>query len=697
MFKLGNIKMKTKVVMAFLLVGIIPFGTVGLMARIETVDSLQKQAFNQLMAIRDIKKDQVEDYFNTAFTELGIFSRGHDAGELYDQLHEHHLATGNRADGPYDVTSDEYRKICEQYGAGILQFWKNSGYNDLYFICGDHGHVMFSCSKSADLGTNLRTGPYKDSGLAKLWNKVRETKDAAIVDFAPYPPRNNEPVAFVGRPLLDEQQNLEGMIVFQLSPESLNRLMNKQRAGMGKTGETYLVGPDKLMRSDSLKNPKQFSLKASFANPRDGLVDTPASREALNGKTGEAITVDYDGNAVLSAYAPLKIKDLQWAIIAEIDRDEAFAMIHSIQWKMAIVAGGCLILIVVAALVFIRSITGPITKSIGFAEEMAKGDFTQSLDIDQKDEIGSLSNSLNHMATNLRNMFKELAKSVVSLSDSSSRLSLIAHQVSSNSSQTSEKSNTVAVAAEEMSANFGSVAAAAEQASNNVNMVATATEEMTATINEIARNTEKARSITTAAVTRAESASLTVDQLGKAAREIGKVTETITEISEQTNLLALNATIEAARAGDAGRGFAVVANEIKELAKQTAEATDEIKYRIEGIQDSTADTVGKIEQISTVIREINEIVTSIATAVEEQSITTQDIAANIVQAARGIQEVSQNVVESSSVADEIARAITEVNQAAVEIAGSSAQVNDNAEDLQKLAEGLQKLVEIFKV
>ena len=357
------------------------------------------------------------------------------------------------------------------------------------------------------------------------------------------------------------------------------------------------------------------------------------------------------------------------------------------------------ILAMVLGFFITRSITKPVKTVVDGLKDIAEGegDLTKRLELKSQDEIGELAKWFNTFMEKLQGIIKDIAGNAESLDSSSNELSAISQQMSSGSEQTSSKANTVATATEEMSSNMSSVAAASEEASTNVGMVATASEQMTGVINEIAQNTEKARTITGEAVSQAVSASEKVDELGRAANEIGKVTETITEISEQTNLLALNATIEAARAGEAGKGFAVVANEIKDLAKQTAEATGEIKNKIEGIQGSTEGTVTQIEQISKVINDVNEMVGTIATAVEEQSVTTKEIARNVVQASQGIQEVTENVAQSSTVAGEIARDITEVNQAAGEMSNSSSQVNMSAEELSKLAEQLKEMVGKFKV
>ena len=358
-----------------------------------------------------------------------------------------------------------------------------------------------------------------------------------------------------------------------------------------------------------------------------------------------------------------------------------------------------LVLSAVGITIVSRKITHPITDISAMLKDIAQGegDLTRRLEVNSSDEVGDMAKWFNHFVTKVQDIIKDVSLNAESVNTSSSELTTISGQMSTGADQTSSKANTVAAATEEMSSNMNSVAAAMEEASTNVEMVATAAEEMTSTINEIAANTEKAREITGEAVSQAGNASQQVGELGQAAREIGKVIETITEISEQVNLLALNATIEAARAGEAGTGFAVVANEIKELARQTATATGEIKSRVESIQNSTEGTVKEIGNITRVVNEVNEIVSTIATAVEEQSVTTNEIAGNVSQASRGIGEVNENVAQSSQVASDISSDISEVTQAADEISDSSSKISQSAESLSNLASQLEVMVRKFKV
>ena len=344
-----------------------------------------------------------------------------------------------------------------------------------------------------------------------------------------------------------------------------------------------------------------------------------------------------------------------------------------------------------------RMITKPLALGVDLAKAMSAGDLTGSVDINQRDEIGVLAKALNEMAASLRRMFGSIQNGVGNVDSSSTQLAALSGQMSTGTEQTASLSSQVAAAAEEMSSNQNTVAAAMEQASVNVNMVATAAEEMSATISEIAINSAKAKDITTEAVSQSRKASERVSELGRAADEIDKVTEVITEISEQTNLLALNATIEAARAGEAGKGFAVVANEIKDLAKQTAGATLDIKNKIASIQQATGVTVKEINEIQQVIGNVDRIVATIATAVEEQSATTKEIAQNVSQASAGITEVNENVAQSSTAAQAIAQDIARVSQSAKELSEAGGQVKGNSDHLKTVSDGLKKLVDQFKI
>jgi len=694
MFK--NMKLTTKLIVAFLAVGVIPALVIGLLAINKASSELKDQAFNQLVAVRDIKKHQIENYIQDSLASVEILSKSRDTSELYAALSKYHDKMHTAANEPYDVTTDEYHEIWKKYGRNIAAYQKSSGFYDVFIICASHGHVMYTACKENDIGTNLTYGPYKESGLAKVFRKIVATKDKAIVDFEPYAPSNGDPAAFAGVPIYIDGK-LKGAMVVQLSIDKFNEIM-QERSGMGKTGETYLVGQDRLMRSDSFLDPKGHSVKASFAGTvQNNGVDTKAATEALDGNTGAEIVIDYNGNPVLSAFTPVEFYGLKWALLAEIDKAEAFAAINMLRWLMLAVIAVTIGIIIVVAILITRSIAKPILKGVDFAKTMAGGDLTHTLDIDQVDEVGILAKALNEMNGNLRKMFKDIGVGVQTLSASSTELASVSNQMSSGAENTSTKSNAVATASEEMSSNMNSVAAAMEQATTNIGVVSSSTEQMTASINEIAQNTERASMVTRQAVTEAQSASAKVNELGRAADEIGKVTEAITEISEQTNLLALNATIEAARAGSAGKGFAVVANEIKELASQTAEATKEIRTKIEGIQVSTSETVTEIENITNVIGEINDFVSTIASAVEEQSVTTKEIAANVVQTSQGLAEVNRNVAQTSTVAGGIAKDIAGVNHASSDVASGSEQVNTSAVELSKLSERLNEMVCQFNV
>jgi methyl-accepting chemotaxis protein len=269
------------------------------------------------------------------------------------------------------------------------------------------------------------------------------------------------------------------------------------------------------------------------------------------------------------------------------------------------------------------------------------------------------------MTDHMRSILEKVAENAHALGSASEEMTAVSQHMSANAAETSAQANVVSAASEEVS--------------KNIQIVATGTEEMTASIKEIAKNANDAARVAMGAVKIAETTNATVAKLGESSTEIGKVIKVITSIAQQTNLLALNATIEAARAGEAGKGFAVVANEVKELAKETAKATEDISQKIEAIQTDTKGAVQAISEISGIINQINDISNTIASAVEEQTATTNEMSRNVMEAAKGSSEIAQN--------------ITGVAQAAQSTTAGAHDTQKAAAELTRMAAELQKIVQ----
>jgi methyl-accepting chemotaxis protein len=298
-----------------------------------------------------------------------------------------------------------------------------------------------------------------------------------------------------------------------------------------------------------------------------------------------------------------------------------------------------------------------------------EGDLTKRLDVTSTDEIGEVARWLNIFLEKLQTIIARVAGSTEGVTSSSEQLTDVSRQITTNSEETSAQASVVS--------------SATEKVNRNLQTVATGADEMTTTIQDIAKNATEAARVASQAVKTAEDANSTVSKLGVSSGEIGKVIKVITSIAEQTNLLALNATIEAARAGEAGKGFAVVANEVKELAKQTAKATEEISQKIAAIQGDTEGAVKAIATIGDVINQINDISNMIATAVEEQSATTNEMSRNVTEAAKGSEEISRNITGMATAAKNTAQGAVDSEKAARQLATTSRE--------------LRELVEQFKV
>ena len=577
-----------------------------------------------------------------------------------------------------DASTEQVKDV---FGAISNQFRRMGSHYQGIFIADIHGKLYTGILKNGDEYQKMDISG--DEAFRRIINDGNSIIGNMTISKA-----TGKPVVAACAIIKSKQGKSLGVLGMVIEADYFASLIANRK--IGETGYGYMINDKGLV----IAHPKsELVLKTNFSNIPEMASIT---KSMSTGQTGVE-QYAYQGIPKIAGFAPVGVNG--WSICATQDEAEFLAEAHAIRNASAAIALAAVL--IVGAVVFLaaRGIVKPINAAVESLKDIAQGegDLTMRLQVTSRDEVGELAKWFNVFIEKLQSIIKDITSGVETLASSSTELSAISEQMSQGVSTVSEKSATVAAATEEMNANINSVASAMEESATNTNMVATAAEQMSATIGEIANNAEKARCISDEAAHKASNASTNMDQLGVAANAIGKVIETITDISEQVNLLALNATIEAARAGEAGKGFAVVANEIKELAKQTADATQDIKEKIEGIQGTTNKTVGQISEISQVITNVNDLVATIATAVEEQSTATRDIANNVAQASQGIQEVNENVNQSSSVVGEISKDIAGVSVSMNEMSTSSSQVNLSAQELSRLSESLKEMVDQFKV
>ncbi len=359
-----------------------------------------------------------------------------------------------------------------------------------------------------------------------------------------------------------------------------------------------------------------------------------------------------------------------FVMLLDKNKEDLHADNRSLNLTMAVTTFAALGIGIFVAIFLSRGISGATQSVLVQAEAIAAGDLTRDdLKVRSRDELGDLTTAINKMSASLKRMILAITENAVQVAGASEELNTTSQQITANSEETSAQADVVSKAAQAVS--------------QNLQTVATGAEEMGASIKEIAKNATEAAKVATAAVKVAETTTATVSKLGDSSTEIGQVIKVITSIAQQTNLLALNATIEAARAGEAGKGFAVVANEVKELAKETAKATEDISRKIEAIQTDTKAAVDAIATISGVINQINDISSTIATAVEEQNATTNEMSRNVSEAAQGSGEITSNVAGVAEAAQGTTRGATDTQKASQQLLETSTQ--------------LRRLIEQFKI
>ena len=622
-------------------------------------------------------------------------------------LQQDYIANNPNPLGSKDALTDTkngsaYNVLHNEYHPTLRKYLQTYGFYDIFIVEPDSGHIVYSVFKELDFATSLTSGPYSNSGLAKAFKlgmQLQNADDTALVDFAPYLPSYDAAASFIASPIMRDGERL-GILIFQMPIDGINNIMtNKQQwkeTGFGDSGETYLVGGDSLLRSQSrfLIEDKDGYLAAMAASVDEntlakmsamesaiGLqkVDNISSQNALSGKSDVTYLNDYRGEPVISAYTPIEVLGLHWALLSEIDQSEAFShlakLTNSIITTTIIIATVLLIIMGIVGTFFTRIVIKPIEEfSKKVTQITSQQDLTIRIPTDGNNEFSSLGVALNTMLESLASFVTNMRDSAENLADNSKQLSTASGDAAEQVNKQNLEVNAAATATTELSASINEVASSAEQAASQMRTTRDQVNTSMSVANDTQTDIYQLQENMTSAIG-------AMAQLETESQGIGAVLDVIQNIAEQTNLLALNAAIEAARAGEQGRGFAVVADEVRTLASRTAQSTDEIRSKIESLQKgvenaltsvqasqkNTSSSIEKVESTVTSLKDVTGYVDQvdqmnahIATAAEEQSQVTEEINRNVLL----IQDLSDNVLE---LATSITEASNDVSSVSVDI------------------------------
>jgi len=618
--RLQDINMQPKLIGLMLLISLIPLASVSYWAGEQSSKALVNAAFSQLTSLRSVKAKQIKDVINGFEKDNKVLS------DIVKTMFA-------------DIDVNENSNVSNSQDDFLHSFMDTYGYYDLFLI-DKNGVIFYTVAKESDYQTNIINGKFSNSNLGNLVKRVFNTRQFAIADFAPYAPSNNEPAAFSAFPII-KNNKVEMVVAMQLSSEIINVIM-QQREGMGKTGEIYLVGSDKRMRSDSFLDPAGHNIKSSFAGSvENNGVDTEASVAALNNETDTRIIIDYNGNSVLSAFQPITVGDTQWAVIAEIDEAEVMEPVNQLLINITILATVFFMLAIVIAYLFARSITRPIVEAVTVTEALSRGDLMVEVHSDSKDEIGQLQQAIANYIIKMRDVIGSVRLGADNLASASQEISATAQALSQS---------------------------AIDQASG-VETTSSSVEELNSSVQQNTENAKVTNDISTTSASDAASGGEAVKRTVDAMKEIAKKIGLIEDIAYKTNLLSLNAAIEAARAGEHGKGFTVVAAEVRKLA----------------------------ENSSATAQEINTLATDSVSIAEEAGSLLEAVVPNIRKTSDLVEEITAASQEQSSGIAQINEAMSQLDTATQQNASASEQLAATAEEMSGQAAQMQQAVAFFKV
>ncbi|WP_022851994.1 methyl-accepting chemotaxis protein [Limisalsivibrio acetivorans] len=560
----------------------------------------------------------------------------------------------------------EYTKDHAYYHKAFRTLLEQFSLYDI-FLVNTKGDLIYTVFKEKDFATNLFNGPYADTGIGEAFRKAMKLKDGDVFldDFKSYEPSYNLPASFISTPVYIGGE-IAGVMIMQMSIDTINNIMSfgghYQKAGLGESGECYLVGGDNGMRNNSrfLADIKESIVQKLGTTIGVLKIKTDSTRKALAGESGSQVIPDYRGVEVLSSYAPLSILGLNWGIIAEIDYAEAMASAISMRNILYMTALGLTVLLVAIMLFMIQQIIGKrlrlltevmsdlvsgdadLTKRVMLSKQQT-GRGAKTKEELSVDEIVRLCQLTNAFIDTIHNIIHNIKENSEKLDDSCDELTVVAEEISGTFTEQAQQITEIASAMEKMNSTADGVLMNVENATSVTESANDQTQKGMESLNEVVE------SITTIK-TQAASLAKIIEGLSASSAEIGDIIRVINDIADQTNLLALNAAIEAARAGEAGRGFAVVADEVRKLAERTQGATSQINEIVSSVQKETESASSEMHKSELtvdngvkVIGEANELFNGIVVAVSEITDANNQITIAVTEQNDAIRLVTENI------------------------------------------------------
>ena len=652
-----------------IVLALLPMIVVNYMGFVNYRNGMEQAAFERLATVRDDRSNEIDGYFQVMRRMLETLARQETLQEAIQGLSAAMKETGieqtrkafvGRPDLTQSSAVPAYSAVHARYSDMFAGWRRQSGVEDLYLVDAE-GNVVFSIRKTEAFGANLNDKPYSFDNLGILFRTLTQEFSATPVttDLGPFSAAGGQVVGFMGNHVTKEGASL-GAFILQYGLRDLDEII-LDPTGLGQTGETYLIGPEGLLRTNIRLSSESLALQYK--------VENETARRVMAGEIGLRADVNRKGSQVLTAYRPLALDGLQWGIVTQIDRSEAEASAAAIIGPLVSVglAGGLLIALI--AYFVAGGLSRNVRPVVAAAMALTTGDLTQRTSVRGDDEIGVMARTFNTMADGLGGIARRIVDSAAKLASSATEINATANQMS----------------------------AGAESQAEQVIRTSTSMEEMSAAIQEVARNARSTAEATSVAVTRARDGSgriqatlsdldetnQALQRLKDRSAEIDRLVALIGDIAAQTNLLALNAAIEAAGAGAAGARFDVVAEEIRKLAQRSAASSDEIAVTVAEVRRETERAA--------------ERMASTSAQAQAAGASLDDIVSGIASVDGMVAAITTSTDQQARAAEQVAEAlqwITQVTQQTVQAARETAHTTD---DLALLAQDMRSAVQQFKL